>query len=468
MHHSPRPLSTLLLLALLTPLLNTGPAGLASAQQLAPGWEPVAGRLVELDDDSPLLSLLPPVPFPAPEGEVLFEAGREFRAVVAEGDVTVHVGKKKLRLKPGRVFKLPGLYPGERAPVKLAFRWVEREGPPAYQAAQAAVFKVGREAFTFLDLDGNGYFDDFEVDGWLPGEPKALDKLEPAALREQLKPCRGFLAVGEQRFLAALRPADRLVLYRVSEGCHEDYLVHMGLLNHWRRQGGVPPVGIDEGLTDACEKHCAYMAQHGIGHEEDPGKAGFTPEGDRAGRAAVVGPGSALSGLRGMFQTFYHRTYYLWPRLLKVGVGAREGRYTCDVLTHGSRGANEPVVYPFDRQAGVDPRASTESPDPRPADLPTLGGTFIVMAFNSGQRAELIGATVRDVERDAEVPFVASTPAEPPPAARQRFPNNDYSFCICPREALRHGATYEVEVRYRLSAGAPEQVRRWRFRTAAR
>lgn len=451
----------------LLPLLLLAPV--AQAQQLPPRWEQVPTKLQRLKEDEGLARAVPATPLE--EGTLLFEVGQpgwRWRRL-DDGKLEVELGKKKEKVAPGGELTVPGLYPGEAQPVKLVFRRAAGDGPPALAAAQVVVAKLGKQAFTFVDRDANGYFDDLDVDAVLEGEPKDVAKDPPEAVREKLVAFRGWLTVAGKRWFVGLRPATRLVAGPIGDAVDEAYLLHTARLNHVRRQGGVPPAGLAEDLIAGGEAHSAYCKRNGeIVHEEDRSKPGYTPEGDRAGRAGCVGPGETpLEGLEGMLECFYHRTYYLRPLLRETGPGCKDGRYTCDVLTRGDSTTPQPILYPYDRQAGVSPKgALREQPDPKPAGLPAVVATFITMSFNPGARPELLESKVVRLPAGTEVKHLTSTPQNPPPGARDRFPDNDASFCLYPQEPLEHDAIYEVTMRWRNNALAPPQTTTWRFRTA--
>lgn len=455
----------------------------AEQSKLAVGWEASAARLERIAPDAPLAQLLAPVRLTAADGPFLFAAARDARYRVAGDGVVEFLLDRDTKLTPkvGEEFAVAGSYPGESKAVKLLFRRVEDAAAaraesaappgspvlhPGYVAAQVVVAHLGRTSFTFLDVDANGYFDDWNVDAVLVGEPDALDAESADALRARLQTFQGFLESSGHKFLVGLRPATRLVSCPVGANVREDYLRHMGALNHLRREGGLPPVGLDESLTAGCEAHAHYCAKNGLGHAEERSKPGFSPEGDRAGRASVVGTGAnAAEGLHGMFQTLFHRNSFLWPGLTQVGVGCAEGQYVCDIHSHTSEGTTELISYPFDRQTDVSPFGSLEFPDERPSTLEQIEGTLVALLFDPGTRPEFVDGRIVDVARNEDVPFAFTSPTQPAPRAKYMFPTNDGAICLFPRERLRGDAIYEVHLRYRKGSGAPTE-RVWKFWTA--
>jgi uncharacterized protein YkwD len=99
-------------------------------------------------------------------------------------------------------------------------------------------------------------------------------------------------------------------------------------LNDCRRQAGLRPVTLDPALSRACLLHARYLAcnhEHpavqGLGvHKEEPSLPGATPEGARAGQAAVIASLShPRDALDGWLATLYHRLPLLDPDLERIG-----------------------------------------------------------------------------------------------------------------------------------------------------
>lgn len=454
----------------------------AAAQEVPPGWQAVKAKLHDVGADDPVAQALPAAGLSGAEGDFLFESGQSYRYARTDGKLELTIGgRKPTSVEPGATFKVRTVPPGETSPVELTFRRVPDgddedsptdpfgDSPPPtearYTAAQVVTFKAGRAAFTLLDRDANGYFDDYLVDGWVAGEPKELT----GDVTASVQPWRGWINVEGRRFLVTLRPATRALLWPIQTADWEEgYLDHMGVLNQLRRQGGLPPVGVDEALTAACVQHCRYMKQNGLAHAENPQAPGYSPEGNRQGLASVCGRcDDPVDGVRGMFRTLWHRNTYLFPFLRKVAIGFAERFYTCDIRTYSMIGVREPTPYPFDRQAGVDPRGDDEKPNPKPADLEAIAGTLVAVILPpQGLRAVLLESRLVEVSTNEEVACAVSSPAQPVPDAGD-VKNNDTCICLYPRQVLRSHTTYEAFVRWRNNPEAPVQELRWRFRTGS-
>jgi uncharacterized protein YkwD len=101
-------------------------------------------------------------------------------------------------------------------------------------------------------------------------------------------------------------------------------------LNECRRLAGLRPVRLDPELSSGCLAHARYVARNegrrelqGLGiHNEDPSLPGHTPEGARAGKAAVIAVmASPLDAIDSWVATLYHRVPLLNPDLERVGFG---------------------------------------------------------------------------------------------------------------------------------------------------
>jgi uncharacterized protein YkwD len=101
-------------------------------------------------------------------------------------------------------------------------------------------------------------------------------------------------------------------------------------VNRARKLAGLGKVSLDASLTPGCAKHARYVVRNidhpkvvGIGiHDEDPSLPGATPEGAKAGKAAVIAVISdPAESVDGWMATLYHRLSLLDPRLTRVGYG---------------------------------------------------------------------------------------------------------------------------------------------------
>lgn len=107
-------------------------------------------------------------------------------------------------------------------------------------------------------------------------------------------------------------------------------------LNAWRAEAGeAPVVSFNPAWNEGCRLHNQYMALNGAAsspslsaHIEEPGKPGYTPAGDEAGRHSVLVLGGELLPREAWVNTLWHRLQVLNPRLWVSGFDASNG-YTC-------------------------------------------------------------------------------------------------------------------------------------------
>jgi uncharacterized protein YkwD len=119
-------------------------------------------------------------------------------------------------------------------------------------------------------------------------------------------------------------------------------------LNVVRKAAGLSPVKLDADLSRACHLHARYLVTNsghpalgGLGvHREDPNLPHATPEGAKAGKAAVIcwAP-DPLTCVDDWVSTFYHRIPLLSPQLKRIGFAALprdEDDHWFSVLDSGS------------------------------------------------------------------------------------------------------------------------------------
>jgi uncharacterized protein YkwD len=112
---------------------------------------------------------------------------------------------------------------------------------------------------------------------------------------------------------------------------HERVRAHLlGRVNEVRKLAGLPAVTLDASLSKGCQSHADYVALNvdnpkvkGLGvHDEVPSLPGATPEGAKAGEAAVIAVISdPTDSVDGWMATLYHRIPLLDPRLERIGYG---------------------------------------------------------------------------------------------------------------------------------------------------
>lgn len=121
--------------------------------------------------------------------------------------------------------------------------------------------------------------------------------------------------------LAASTPAQaaRWDRYRV-----DDPRATLKRVNALRASFGAPRLVEVPEWSTGCAKHVAYMVHHGIGHFEEPGKAGYTADGAHAGETSVLSMPPSEPFPRGTplgewAEAPYHQAQVLDPRLRRTG-----------------------------------------------------------------------------------------------------------------------------------------------------
>jgi hypothetical protein len=183
-------------------------------------------------------------------------------------------------------------------------------------------------------------------------------------------------------------------------------------LNAQREAHGIP-AGIVESpaWSDGCAKHAAYMALHGLTHEEDPELPGYTIEGAHAGVSSVlhVGGGWWEGGVNPWEDAPIHLMQLLAPEL-SVSGAARGCMYTWPGYL---RPLPEPAgatvySYPGDGATGVPPRQIARERPFVPGDFVGLpegtatGPHLYVLPFGAG-RGRLTSATLTGPQGPVDV-----------------------------------------------------------------
>jgi hypothetical protein len=165
-------------------------------------------------------------------------------------------------------------------------------------------------------------------------------------------------------------------------------------VNYYRAMAGDAPVVEDPAMSAGAALHSCYMLYNGIAHDEVPGLAGYTPEGDATGNSgnvavsSVIGT-SARSHIELWMSGPFHAIGVLRPNLQSTGFGKCDmantptwhSGATLDVLRglgSAPRPA-QPVLFPGNGTTTNLDRFIVESPDPLsfcgwsgPAGLPII------------------------------------------------------------------------------------------------
>jgi hypothetical protein len=257
-------------------------------------------------------------------------------------------------------------------------------------------------------------------------------------------------------------------------------------LNSVRTAAGLPPVELDVALCAGCSGHARYLVQNhiaptGLGiHDEDHSTAGYSEEGEQAGRASVIvgsvgkmAPGWPLCVIDDWPATVYHRIPLLRPDLKRVGFGYAASK-TGDlgyVLLDAQSGIEgeagdehktRAVLYPGDKQRGVPcvfGMGVLEVPNPIPANGDAESTGYPVTAtFFAGETVEDVVAVLKDGS-GREMRVWRSTPQEP---ARSDASQQN-TICLIPKEPLKPGTTYTVKMAAKVDGKPWSQM--WSFTT---
>lgn len=241
-------------------------------------------------------------------------------------------------------------------------------------------------------------------------------------------------------------------------------------LNRHRRAAGAAESVLDEELSRGCLAHARYLLRNaghpstqGLGiHDEDPKLPGYSEEGRRAGRnAVIIAGGSPAAAVDDWMATFYHRIPLLDPELSRVGFGGvrggPNGRVTVMDAFSG-RGRQGPVLFPLPGQKDVPLRLLpgeaevTAVPETRvqPSGFP------VTATFPGGAEVRGAFATLTDGEGKPVEVWVMS-PEKHEPFARAN------TVGVVPQEPLKPGTTYTVKLGARVAGKV--WSREWKFTT---
>jgi hypothetical protein len=246
-------------------------------------------------------------------------------------------------------------------------------------------------------------------------------------------------------------------------------------LNAHRKAAGLELVAVDPALTRGCSAHAAYLVRNaddpstqGLGlHSEDAKLPGYSKEGEKAGKAAVIFLGKeGPDAVEGWIGSLLHRIPLLQSRLRKIGYGvARGGPAGVTVVLDATNGLgvgkDAPVVlYPADGQKDVPLSFSPEIPDPIPDSVDKRAGYPVTAIFSEGALVKDVKASLKDAN-GKELAIWLSSPEKPAAADYQRN-----TIGIIAQEPLQPSTTYTVAMAARVT-GKP-WLRTWSFTTASK
>ncbi|MHC4955726.1 MAG: spore germination YkwD domain-containing protein [Planctomycetota bacterium] len=400
--------------------------------------------------------------------------GIELKVALTERRAIVTAGGAPQGVKPkGAAIRLPAREGGVRSlriqRVVLPPQWCEE--PATGMVARWIVYPdlvsritVGKRLVTCFDLNGDGRY-------WVAGEDGVVHSDSRYVI-----PLMATLISGRER-IAWTRTdrgsvkVDARERLRGIDGAKDEVAAAV-FWNEYRAGAGLPPVWLDEKLSQDCFRACEYLGANGPGddiHTQVPGKRFSSEEGAQAARFSCIGayPG-ALAHVGSCLAQLYHKRPLLYPETERVGIASRLGY----VLADGIRGKGggdraywkRPLAFPAHGQTT---RVLRYNGSERPSPLPGMGkssGASILLVFQDfHQKVESADAelSVKKGRGWAREQFWFSAPHRPANAER---PNNDGCIALFPRENLSPRKSYRVVVRYKL-VGAEQQHHEWIFHT---
>lgn len=242
-------------------------------------------------------------------------------------------------------------------------------------------------------------------------------------------------------------------------------------LNAQRAANGIP-AGIVErpDWSDACARHNDYRRQNGtMGHDEDPARPSYSPEGAWAGQNSVLASGSDWNAANPWENAPIHLGQVLSPRLAQMGVDD-SGGYVCATtfpgMTRAPAGKAGVSTYPGDGREEV-PYAQNASESPFvPGDfvgLPqgtTTGPNLLVLVDGpwSSASACITSASVTGPDGPVEVRWVDNQ-------TNGIGPYLATGGVVIPTQPLRSSTAYTTSVT--LAVGQTTVSHSWSFTTAS-
>jgi hypothetical protein len=230
-----------------------------------------------------------------------------------------------------------------------------------------------------------------------------------------------------------------------------EYQTTLALLNAARKAAGLDAVSISSTLSKGCILHAKYLVLNkgnplttGLkAHQENSKLAGYSKEGEIAGRHSVIHFVKPNEAILGWIATFYHRIPLLQPSLREIGIGYYEKNgyivtlIDCISGTTGERPLAI-VSYPGDSQKNVPLKMGPENPDP----VGEKGeyGFPITIYFTQNQFITQVEFVLSDAKNMSVECFV-STPEKPATDFTQWN-----TICAIPKKTLNPNSKYSVQL----------------------
>ncbi|MHC4939090.1 MAG: CAP domain-containing protein [Planctomycetota bacterium] len=309
--------------------------------------------------------------------------------------------------------------------------------------------KVNKLLCYFVDLDGNGTYDDVGVDGWALSGMNYVLPLEPNVVMEL---ARVEWSVDEKGAHVEWK-AEPIAIRADQKKVFRQF-------NYWRLINGLPPVDYDPELSKWCDEHCAWMEKNGFKHAAEEGDGAMSDGGSHAGRSSMLSQEAPGMSVLMMYASFYHRLPLFRPATRSIGIGCSAKYTAIDGMTRQQpREWIYPIIVPAPNSGMQPTHFPPESPRPYPASVKSPGCP-ITLTFDQGEVTE-VHATLRVKKK--LVPILVSSPEYP---ANRKRADNRMSICLIPREPLRPKTLYKVEVSYKWNG--KEEAKSWVFTTGHR
>lgn len=327
-----------------------------------------------------------------------------------------------------------------------------------YRNASQLSVALGKERLALVDVDGDGSFNTPGVDGmtwsgntYLFPLPAADERFCTTALDLTGLTMGG---LGEN-FTLLGRPLTTTVA---------EALPILHDTNRERVKLGLSPRPEDAGLSADLQKHCAYMRLNGkLGHPEESGRPGFSPEGHNSGMRSILSYGTAPAHIAaGMVSTYFHRQDVIRPETRAFGVGFDGGYGGIDGRTVVGSVASFrwPVLCPAPDQSDVPVAFKKEAPDPIPGD--DRAGFPVTAYFGSG--------SARLESYQMVISAAPKTPIECyaydfKTGASPEFSGYQNCVCLIAKDPLKPATAYTVTMA--VDHGGKRWEKTWSFTTSS-
>lgn len=235
-------------------------------------------------------------------------------------------------------------------------------------------------------------------------------------------------------------------------------------LNQQRQAAGLGSVRIDDALSRGCQAHARYLALNldpqsanaANVYTEDASKPGFSADGQRTAKTAMVALAEPLAGLDLWLGRLQGRLTLLNPEMRALGIGVErnaQGDWFC-VLDPVRGNGDAVVLFPAPGQQAV-PLAFSGGPEV--PDAKTAGGFPITITFPPTQQVTDARIELHD-EKGAAIAGWVWTPEKPVPRANQRN-----TIALIPKDLLKAKCIYQVQASAQVDGKAWTQT--WSFTT---